>query len=456
MSKHYYTNEQLAAVNQFLCIEDDDDNMWSSLSDYDEFSAARFSPHPEESRLRFFKTEGNNGSDYYSDGLRVISELENDNGSQYTMTADFAQTWEDIFNNDNSDGMDLKSLDAEFYRKVSSGLVKLAEENISTLNMLLDENDDLLFKQQEEDMVDWIGRDLKGYNFDLFSNKKWFNEDDEFEVKPCLAEIKEGLMDCVNTINESSEVEKVISAMDALVEFFTFQTDSSGYYEVTFQSDDKTSDVIKELFTDMYFGLNPNVQFVSLYDHSGMCLQWGSGCRWDSTGNAAIILASDSVEGERTQKQVFDLVNNLIAGNIWYAKQYQLITEENRGWYNPLDIETISLKVSEADREVLELMDISRYLYTAEIEVIEIDSCGGFVCDYKEWDDIASNFSAVEHRRNFKMTLTEETIYTAAVNAWLNVNDLPEGIEVYNVDGASIVQGNDKEKVCNFVASKFK
>ena len=60
-------------------------------------------------------------------------------------------------------------------------------------------------------------------------------------------------------------------------------------------------------------GLNPNVRFVSMYEHSGVCLQHGNGtCRWDSSPQAAMIVCQpEDYEG------VFNELDAIVRGEFY-------------------------------------------------------------------------------------------------------------------------------------------
>ena len=60
-------------------------------------------------------------------------------------------------------------------------------------------------------------------------------------------------------------------------------------------------------------GLNPNVRFVAMYEHSGVCLQHGNGtCRWDSSPQAAMIICQpEDYEG------VFNELDDIVRGEFY-------------------------------------------------------------------------------------------------------------------------------------------
>lgn len=76
-------------------------------------------------------------------------------------------------------------------------------------------------------------------------------------------------------------------------------------------------------------GLNPNVRFVAMYEHSGVCLQDGNGtCRWDSSPQAAMIICQpEDYEG------VFNELDDIVRGEFYTITKTWICPED----FNPED-----------------------------------------------------------------------------------------------------------------------
>ena len=76
-------------------------------------------------------------------------------------------------------------------------------------------------------------------------------------------------------------------------------------------------------------GLNPNVRFVSMYEHSGVCLQHGNGtCRWDSSPQAAMIICQPE-----DYKGVFNELDDIVRGEFYTITKTWICPEG----FNPED-----------------------------------------------------------------------------------------------------------------------
>ena len=76
-------------------------------------------------------------------------------------------------------------------------------------------------------------------------------------------------------------------------------------------------------------GLNPNVRYVSMYEHSGVCLQHGNGtCRWDSSPQAAMIICQPE-----DYEWVFNEMDAIVRGEFYTITKTWICPED----FNPED-----------------------------------------------------------------------------------------------------------------------
>lgn len=89
-------------------------------------------------------------------------------------------------------------------------------------------------------------------------------------------------------------------------------------------------------------GLNPNVRSVSMYEHSGVCLQHGNGtCRWDSSPQAAMIICQPE-----DYEQVFNELDDIVRGEFYTITKTWICPED----FNPEDFGQTEHEV-EMDRD---------------------------------------------------------------------------------------------------------
>ena len=71
-------------------------------------------------------------------------------------------------------------------------------------------------------------------------------------------------------------------------------------------------------------GLNPNVRFVSMYEHSGVCLQHGNGtCQWDSSPQAAMVICQPE-----DYEWVFKDLDDIVRGEFYTITKTWVCPEE--------------------------------------------------------------------------------------------------------------------------------
>lgn len=377
----FYTNTDLKSKNLVLKIDYDESQVFSSLEDYDEYSASRFSPHPEEERLSFDRSTSSNGNSYYSDGLKDHFEDVED-----SLIYSFEKNWDFILE-ENKGCTDLKSLDIAFYKEQCSEMIDYFKEALERSDaLLLDIHSYKNFaawvnenKESHDELKAVFADQLVGYRFNKFVANDWENKvEGEFDVYEGLKIFNGFLKTSLDTIANSEDKNSVLTSLDDLAEVMTFAYHNCGA-EFEFLFEDAVSrkeKILSEMMKSLYFR-NPNITLVSLYEHSGMCLQHGGGsCRWDSTSGAALIIGGDDA-----YKSVFSEVDNLLQGNIWYAELLQVIPECDYNLY------TEDLDEIEIDTDVIKELGVD-----GEYKVIDLDvGVGGFVCDYGEFEQIAKS-----------------------------------------------------------------
>lgn len=399
MSNNFATTKTMLANGLFLKIERDD---WyfSSLADYDESAANRFSRHPEESRLQFTEHTSSYGNSYYADALNVINNIGNGDVED-SLATDFKKAWERVLD-ENKGCTDLIELDFNFYKSKTDKILNYLKGSLNAINNILkdihqagswdkyvEESDDqLLITDLENLFTDY----LVGYRFNQFSDKDW-EVDGEFDIHKGLVKIYDFLTQNIEIIEKCESIETLLNELNNSIEFMEYVFENCGSaWETNFNyTVEREFSIIYEFMKSLYFK-NPNVHLISLYEHSGICLQKTSTCAWDSTNNAALIIGND-----QTFESVYNEVNNILQNNIWYAKQYQLITAEDEKFYFGQTVQEIDFDI---DSHILEQLGLSKDEDLSDYRVIVLDDCGGFVCDYDEWSDILNHFASNGVQKN--------------------------------------------------------
>ena len=358
---NFYTNKDYAKDGVFLTYNYSDCSYWSNYSDYCDFFGMRFSPHPEEDRLHFFQNTQQYGSDYYRVGLQTQEELFEDVSDDFV--TQHCKYWDAVLE-ENKGSTDIKNLGASHYVNSVWGIVELSFQVWERIQELLKDNEGV-----DENITELFGDELVGYRFNRFDSSDWtVTEDGEewFCNEEGLKVLSEFFETAITKICISENEREVCDYADDLVEFFQFILNNSREFSTIFFSDQLISSTLENMVSTLWFA-NPYVHTVGLYEHSGMCLEWGRSCRWDSTSNAALIIGS----GEVVQS-IFNNADNLLQGNVWDVDAYQVIKPEDVSEFD--DLEDM-----EIDSDIANQLGCDQ-----KVKVLNIGSSGGYVFGYGE------------------------------------------------------------------------
>lgn len=358
---NFYTNKDYAKDGVFLTYQYSECQYWNNYSDYCEFFGMRFSPHPEEHRLHFFQNTQLYGSDYYRVGLQTQEEVFEDVSDDFV--TQYCKYWDAVLE-ENKWSTDIKNLGADFYVNSVWGVVELSFQVWETIQELIKDNGGF-----DENITELFGDELVGYRFNRFDSSDWtVTEDGEewFCNEEGLKVLSQFFETVIAKICISENEREVCDYADDLVEFFQFILNNSREFSTIFFSDQLISSTLENMVSNLWFG-NPYVHMVGLYEHSGMCLEWGRSCRWDSTSNAALIIGSGEIV-----KSIFNDVDNLLQGNVWDVDAYQVIKPEDVDQFD--DLEDM-----EIDSDIADQLGCDQ-----KVKVINIGSSGGYVFGYGE------------------------------------------------------------------------
>lgn len=433
---YFYTNEEHAAKGVFYKIEPD--CIGVDLSD-DEVILKRFIPHPEEHRLGALISTQFESSSYYSDYLNSMDEL---NEVQDSWISKYWKKWNAILE-ENKDYKDLNSLGADYYVNSCWALVELSFNIFEYIENV--EKDKDLFDQDYDDLYTLFADDLIGYTFNRFYAEKWFDsETDSYCITKGLKVIKDFLYNSIKNICLSSDEWVVVGHLDDLFEFISYNAEYTRNGNPLILGEDITGtlcDLTNNLWQD-----NPYIHFISLYEHSGICLQWGGGsCRWDSTAGAAIIIGDDN-----SSQGTFNYVDNVLQGNVWVVTQYKVVENINLyDYYENIDID---------DRDTCKLLNLAD---GDDIIVTELDSCGGFVCDYNDWKDVTTDYFSIDRLpegRDYeieKSILHKWVVNKPLKNSHVSLDNLPDDLVVTNCGGFVVLVSANENTIANFVKEYF-
>lgn len=451
----YSTNPKFASNKLFLSISNDD-NFFSKFSDYDEYSSNLFHPHPEETRLEFFNTSCPSGN-YYETGFKALKELEEE--VQYNSVFSFKKNWDSICKEFEED--EFIPLGVDFYKRASNVLLSLCHIFIESANNHLADSE--LFDKNEEAIKNWLTDDLNGYQFNKFTSTDWFNTElDDFDLKLGLKKLIAFITNALNNItfaadgmmqNGKPAIDVVIEHIDDLFEFFNFQLLQSHNFSKIFFGDSAIYSALTELTSELWWS-NPNVSFVSLYEHSGMCLQWSATDKFDSSPNAALILTGK----KDTAKNIFNQVDNILQGNIWDATLYQYIPEVDVKFFNEDEVREISLNIIDARNLLKSLGEESNIISDSRnrvnIKVIYLNDLDKVVCNYNEWSYFYEEFSSIPKAKN-AYSIEYQPIHQYILSYEIN-SFVPEGVDAFNIgDGTCKVSGTNRQQLKDFIKNNL-
>lgn len=310
------------------------DEWCHDIWEMNEYSANVISVHPEEDRL------GNPDiNDHYSD---LISAMDICSGDP-----EIADLW-------------LRSWGyvTEKYKRMGIALqdFELKSHMLTAFNYhfkeLLTDYANRILLEFDEGTEEWKEYTSDLYAYDLANricltgNQKCWTPQD----------VQQALLDSLNELEVTEcEGRKFAYMLDELVAF-AIEATENGVLDVPFPMPNPDCYGRAERFAQDLWLTNPNINLVSLYDHSGICLQHGSGsCRWDSTPGAAMIICHPD-----SYQAWFKTLDSLVRGEVYTMTAIWVCPE----WDNPEDY-------GMSEREV------------------EEDSCGGFV-GY-EWDELEAS-----------------------------------------------------------------
>lgn len=428
---NFYTNKDYAKDGVFLTYQYSECQYWTNYSDYCDFFGMRFSPHPEEHRLHFFQNTQQYGSDYYRVGLQTQEELFEDVSDDFV--TQHCKYWDAVLE-ENKGSTDIKNLGASHYVNSVWGIVELFFQVWERIQELIKDNDGV-----DENITELFGNELVGYRFNRFDSSDWtVTEDGEewFCNEKGLKVLSKFFETAITKICISEKEREVCDYADDLVEFFQFILNNSREFSTIFFSDQLIISTLKNMTSKLWFG-NPYVHMVGLYEHSGMCLEWGRSCRWDSTSNAALIIGSGEIV-----ESIFNDADNLLRGNVFDIEIYQVIKETDLKYFDDTEI----IKVDK---------DIAKQFGVDDTELNVISLCSsGYVFDYCDESGILDDldFDLIEPRPySVEMTEKYEATVGTVPEQQIDQGKLPLGITVVVYVDRTKITGNSESEINDFI-----
>ena len=374
------TNPEFLKNKNFLLARYDESGVHgATFEEYYECYAKLFHPHPEEGRLGYFDNEHN----YFEDWC---------NTEEHSWSDDKVSVFKGNF--DHYVGWYLKltglkfeehfdEMGVEFYKKSMVVAVDLMKKIVE---LLKDDTEDLENYKAGSSLDEFIRQNLweeiragnfKGLSFEDDSIEELSEDEDEDSLLKAKATLEE-INKLIVFFEEAQTEEDIIFASDSILDLLSWisQEYPNGFEPSTGIDFYVVERVISQVIKNLYISCNPNVRAISLYEHSGMCLQHSSTCRWDSTGGAALILGNKDL-----YRDVFKVADNVVQGNVWLITQYALVKAEEVHLYDTDELTELSdLNLDKDELKTLEVEDPEQWYY------VEYDTVGGFLCEYKDWD----------------------------------------------------------------------
>lgn len=430
---NFYTNPKYVEQGVLVSYSYSECRYWGSFSEYAEYYGSRFSPHPEENRLSFFRNSQPYGSDYYRVGLQKQDEFM-DAVEDYYVTG-YLNYWDKVLD-ENKGCTDITNLGADFYVNAVWGVVETSLKIWEKIQELIKDSTDYT-----EELIEFFGDDLVGYKFNRFSDQDWLlgeGNEEYWCTDKGLKVLGEFIEKSIQQICISQKERVVCDYADDLVEFFMFCYINSTEFRTLFLGEELLEQAVAELTSALWWG-NPYVHMIGLFEHSGMCLEWGGRqCRWDSTSNAALIIG-----GYETAQSIFDVADNFVRGNVFDVEVYQVIKEADLKYFDDTEI----IKV---DKDIAKKFGVD----DTELNVISLSSSGGYVFDdYDEsgaLDDL--DFDLIEPRPySVEMVEKYEAMVGSVPEQQIDKGKLPLGISVDVYVDRTKITGNSETEINDFI-----